>query len=167
MSDSPQNTSRQERIESQMDGILTEFFSLEVPRQLSAPFLSAPGVNGAESRRNSVTPLSVTAHRTSEENGSQSVAAIAGVSRIRRLVVAGAVAVLAMMMMLMSRTPDTNPPTGQTAAKDAGASNSSVPADHTESLMLVSPGADTSASPVSEDGVTLDEVDAIDVISPK
>lgn len=135
--------------EEQMDGLLKDFFKLETPSVLNRPF-RRPVASLQESPVASLVTLS-----TSEPTAAP---------RGHKMVVASAIAVLAMSLIVAMnvRTPSTSG--GNTASTTPDVH----PVEPSEKLMLVSPSGDSKASNVvSEDGVTLEETDTIEVKSQK
>lgn len=141
MSNSPDNqpgSNRNGRMPSdeQMDCLLKDFFRYEVPSELNQPFQRPMVI---------VAQTIVVAH--------DRVSSQAKLSRRPRIIVASALALLALSLVVMV----------QVHQEDASIVAGKTP-DQSEVLMLVSPKADTkSGQPVSDDGVTLEETDTIEL----
>ena len=132
--------------EDQMDGLLKDFFKLETPSGLNRPF-RRPVVGLQQDTAASLVTLS-----TSEPTAAP---------RSHKMVVASAIAVLAMSLIVAMKVQTPSSSGSSTAAN-------TQPTEPTEKLMLVSPKGDApSTQVIGEDGVTLEETDAIEVKSQK
>ena len=135
--------------EEQMDGLLKDFFKLETPSGLNRPF-RRPVASRQESAAASLVTLS-----TSEPTAAP---------RSQKMVVASAIAVLAMSLIVAMKVQTPSTSGGNTASTTPDVK----PVEASEKLMLVSPNADApSTQAVGEDGVTLEETDAIELKSQK
>lgn len=135
--------------DEQMDGILKDFFKLETPSALKQPF-RRPVFNHQES-----SSALLVAVATSEPTATP---------RSHKMVVASAIAVLAMSLILAMnvQTPSSSGGNMATNTPDT------QPTEPAEKLMLISPNGDAlSTQAVGEDGVTLEETDAIELKSQK
>lgn len=132
-----------------MDGLLKDFFKLETPSGLNRPF-RRPVVGRQQNTTASLVTMSTSEPTTAP--------------RSHKMVVASAIAVLAMSLIVVMKfeTPSTS------GGHATAGTPLAQPVQPAEKLMLVSPKADIPATQaVSEDGVTLEETDAIEVKSQK
>lgn len=138
--------------DDQMEGFLRDFFVAEAPAALKQPF-RRPGV--AQIMRPPVVCVSRPADvRTS-------------LPRSRRMIVATAISVMAMLFVVAIQIKNDGPPqTGPVNGAGMATSNQTLPsAAPLQNLMLVSPNGDAKSAvhPVGEDGVTLEETDSIEL----
>lgn len=146
------SNSRASRIPSddQMDGLLRDFFAAEVPPALNQAFHRP--ATGQNRSAESASSLTIVANNDPVFH-----------SRPRggRLVVGSAIAVLAMSTMLALINRPSSLPSGTVTTAPAAEAKTAP----SEVLMLVSPNGDgkEASHPISEDGVTLEETDAIEL----
>lgn len=135
--------------EEQMDGLLKDFFKLEIPSGLNRSFRRPSSSRQESAAASLVTVLS-----------SEPTAA----PRSQKWVVASAIAVLAMSLVvsMQGQAPSSS------GSNTASTSPDAQPVEPAEKLILVSPNGDApSTQVVGEDGVTLEETDSIEVKSQK
>jgi hypothetical protein len=125
--------------DEQMDSLLKDFFRLEVPAELNRAF---------QRPSSRVEPSLVIAATEWDTAITQ--------KRSSRAIVAATLSLLALSLVMFVQV-----------ANDGGSSIATKQSDKKEDLMLVSPKAQSdSLPPITEDGVTLEETDSIELKSP-
>lgn len=150
---SPNQPKTQILSDARMDDLLREFFALETPASLKQGF--------RRPAQSVVSSVSLSTIPVANEVRSP-------VRRVRSVIVGSVISVLMLCLLLLVQSPGSEH--AGTAPATTRTENDSVSPDADaarESLMLVSPKGDSPSTygTVSEDGVTLEETETIEVKS--
>ncbi len=132
--------------DEQMDGLLRDFFRLEIPTELNQP------LSRHRSGSNVATLLPI----------APTVEIVTVAPKRRRVVVVSALSVLALSLVVIVQTQKLGDAGSAPVVDKSG--NPTTPVDPAEDMMLVSPQGDQKASStVGADGVTLEETDGVEL----
>jgi hypothetical protein len=136
--------------DERMDNLLRDFFTLETPSRLNHGFQRREAISSSVSL-SKVTP---------------NTESVVTVRRGRGLIVGSVMSVLALGLAVMLQSPDhvmSGAASGNATGNAQSTSSDAQPGP--EVLMLVSPQGDSpaAAAAVSEDGVTMEETDTIEL----